>query len=283
VIKNNSGLLAILIIALMGCSRVDTDNAQKDESSPTGGTKSALEKIIDKKWSIGELPCDLNGGAFQVFDRHRGLILITGGQEQVGSAPTEFEYIDKGATQFSYSQKYYANDMAAKFLGDSKAVTAMIEIQVNQSGKNKIHLQKKITQINFEKLLKGIKDYEVQVEEAENTLCESPASTPTQTPAPAPTLAPAPSPAPVADNSPFTPSFDCTKASNGQEKMVCADRALSKLDVDLSQAYAKAKEKAADKDKLKKEQLEWIKFSLRACSDKTCLLGAYQKRIAELQ
>jgi uncharacterized protein len=55
------------------------------------------------------------------------------------------------------------------------------------------------------------------------------------------------------------------------------------LDVDLNQAYTKAKEKTADKDKLKKEQLEWIKFSLRACSDKNCLLGAYQKRIAELQ
>jgi uncharacterized protein len=65
--------------------------------------------------------------------------------------------------------------------------------------------------------------------------------------------------------------------------MVCGDRALSKLDVDLSQAYAKAKENTVDKDKLKKEQLEWIKFSLRACSDKNCLLGAYQKRISELQ
>jgi uncharacterized protein len=85
------------------------------------------------------------------------------------------------------------------------------------------------------------------------------------------------------DNSPFFPSFDCAKASNGQEKLVCADRQLSKLDVDLSQAYAKARDKTADKDKLRKEQLEWIKFSLRACSDKTCLVGTYQKRISELQ
>jgi len=65
--------------------------------------------------------------------------------------------------------------------------------------------------------------------------------------------------------------------------LVCGDRELAKLDVDLSQSYAKAREKTADKDELKKEQLEWIKFSLRACSDKTCLVGAYQKRISELQ
>ena len=65
--------------------------------------------------------------------------------------------------------------------------------------------------------------------------------------------------------------------------MVCADRELSKLDVGLSQAYAKARDKTADKNKLKKEQLEWIKFSLRACSDKACLISSYSKRITQLQ
>jgi uncharacterized protein YecT (DUF1311 family) len=86
-----------------------------------------------------------------------------------------------------------------------------------------------------------------------------------------------------ADSSPFTPSFDCSKASNGQEKMVCADRDLSQLDVQMSQAYAKKRELVSDKDAVKKEQLNWIKFSLRACSDKPCLIEAYKKRIAELQ
>ena len=85
------------------------------------------------------------------------------------------------------------------------------------------------------------------------------------------------------DSSPFAPSFDCAKASNGQEKMVCADRDLAKLDVQLAQAYAKVREKSLDKDALKKEQLNWIKFSLRACSDKACLTESYTKRIAELQ
>jgi uncharacterized protein YecT (DUF1311 family) len=105
----------------------------------------------------------------------------------------------------------------------------------------------------------------------------------TPLPVSAPTPLAAPAPVAAADPSPFAPSFDCTKASNGQEKLVCDDRDLSKIDVDLSQAYAKAKEKTTDKDRLKKEQLEWIKFSLRACSDKTCLINTYQKRISALQ
>ena len=64
--------------------------------------------------------------------------------------------------------------------------------------------------------------------------------------------------------------------------MVCADRELSKLDVEMSQAYGKAREKSSEKDSLKKEQLNWIKSSLRACSDKQCLVDAYKKRTDEL-
>jgi uncharacterized protein YecT (DUF1311 family) len=105
-------------------------------------------------------------------------------------------------------------------------------------------------------------------------------------PAPGPAVAPpapATAPAPVVDNSPFTPSFDCAKASNGQEKMVCADRELAKLDVELNQAYSRARANTADKDALRKTQTEWIKQGFRGCSDKPCLVAAYKNRIAELQ
>lgn len=85
------------------------------------------------------------------------------------------------------------------------------------------------------------------------------------------------------NSEPFTPSFDCSKASNGQEKLVCTDRDLSKLDVQLAQAYAKARERSLDKESLKKEQLNWVKSNFRSCSDKACLTDAYNKRILELQ
>lgn len=86
----------------------------------------------------------------------------------------------------------------------------------------------------------------------------------------------------VVGNTPFAPSFDCTKATTGSERLICSDRELSKLDVDLSQAYSNAKEKAADKAILKQQQMAWLKSSLRACSDKPCMVNSYQKRIAEL-
>jgi len=119
------------------------------------------------------------------------------------------------------------------------------------------------------------KDGKVTSTDSPTTVALEPVKPP-ELPTPAP-------PTPIVDNTPFTPSFDCAKASNGQEKLVCGDRELSKLDVALSQAYARARENSLDKDALKKQQLDWVKFSQRACSDKQCLIESYNKRLAELQ
>lgn len=84
------------------------------------------------------------------------------------------------------------------------------------------------------------------------------------------------------DQNTFAPSFDCSKAASGQEKLICADRDLSKLDVDLNIAYLKAKDISSDKAKLRETQLHWLKYSRNACSDKNCLKQSYKQRIEEL-
>jgi uncharacterized protein YecT (DUF1311 family) len=84
------------------------------------------------------------------------------------------------------------------------------------------------------------------------------------------------------DTNPFTPSFDCTKASSSQERLICGDRELSKLDVQMAGAYADARQKSTDANALKAEQKQWLKNTQRSCSDKACLVGAYTSRIAEL-
>lgn len=85
------------------------------------------------------------------------------------------------------------------------------------------------------------------------------------------------------DESPFAPSFNCKNASRGMEVLICGDRELSQLDVALSVAYDAAKEKTNNIERLKSEQIEWIKNSARPCSDKACLLDAYKNRIAQLK
>ena len=78
------------------------------------------------------------------------------------------------------------------------------------------------------------------------------------------------------------PSFDCAKASKPQEKLICSDPELAKLDADLADAYRKARDAAPDRASVLASQRAWIKQSFNACNDKACLTSAYQSRLAEL-
>ncbi len=90
--------------------------------------------------------------------------------------------------------------------------------------------------------------------------------------------------APAKDQSPFAPSFDCAKAGLYVEKLICSDRELSRLDVEMNNIYKNYLRfiDAEDAKYLKAGQFEWLKRS-RSCADKPCLMEAYKKRIAQLK
>ena len=71
-------------------------------------------------------------------------------------------------------------------------------------------------------------------------------------------------------------SFDCGKAGTKVEKVICADAELSKLDEELSSAYADAL-KSTDPAKLKAEQKAWLKDRNR-CAYVECIQTAYRQR-----
>ena len=101
-------------------------------------------------------------------------------------------------------------------------------------------------------------------------------------PAPVQTQTPTEAAPAAAETGPIAASFDCAKASSAQEKMICSDRELARLDVELSAVYRKAREAATDAKALQNEQLQWLKATRKACSDKACLAEAYKSRTAEL-
>ncbi|MEM5427215.1 lysozyme inhibitor LprI family protein [Cupriavidus oxalaticus] len=80
----------------------------------------------------------------------------------------------------------------------------------------------------------------------------------------------------------FAPSFDCAKASNGPERLICSNQELAELDVELVQAYKRLLSAAPDKDSVKKEQNSWRKNERDACSAAACMAKAYRDRIDNL-
>jgi uncharacterized protein len=79
----------------------------------------------------------------------------------------------------------------------------------------------------------------------------------------------------------FSVSFDCSKATQRSEKMVCASPLLSSLDDQMFALYTKAKS-TQNPEALKQAQIDWIK-QVRQCDSEKCVENLYIKRISDLQ
>ena len=79
-----------------------------------------------------------------------------------------------------------------------------------------------------------------------------------------------------------SPSFDCSKASNAVEQMVCTDQELGSLDTQLGNAYEAARSITKDLNVLKQEQNYWRREVRDRCHDRECVRDAYQNRIQAL-
>ena len=82
---------------------------------------------------------------------------------------------------------------------------------------------------------------------------------------------------------PVKPSFDCSKATNTVEKMICDDKALSQLDYEMGMSYKDAIDINTENDRpaIKAEQLAWIK-QRNACLTSGCVVKSYTQRLKEL-
>ena len=78
------------------------------------------------------------------------------------------------------------------------------------------------------------------------------------------------------------PTFDCAKARSAAERLICRDRQLSGLDVQLAKLYAAAKASSTDGDEFKRATSAAWADRERRCADKQCLLDWYANRSAVL-
>lgn len=85
---------------------------------------------------------------------------------------------------------------------------------------------------------------------------------------------------------PVRPSFNCARAADAVERMICSSNELSVLDLALANSYrditAKAKSQY-EKSQLKKAQLYWLAEVRNRCITESCIATAYRDRLKELQ
>jgi uncharacterized protein YecT (DUF1311 family) len=107
-----------------------------------------------------------------------------------------------------------------------------------------------------------------------------------ETAAPVPQAAPDAKPQavvePEAKKAVIEASFDCAKASSKIEKLICSSPDTANADKRLATVYGAAKSKSGDEQKLKSEQLQWMKEKRNSCNDAACLVRVTEERIQKL-
>lgn len=79
------------------------------------------------------------------------------------------------------------------------------------------------------------------------------------------------------------PSFDCARAANRAEHLICADANLARLDLAMAALYRKAKAEAADPRAVLAMQQDWVALRRNACTTAGCLRQAYAEESGELK
>ncbi len=137
------------------------------------GPANALPYVLDKKWSLGDLPCDLNGGAYQVFSRTipEGYVFHAGGKPQLGEVMSTSRFEPSASNHFVLEQHFYANDLVARSLNDRNALSATVLWIVTLTSPTRIDYVKRIQQLNMDAMLRGVQAYDVTNESGHGILC----------------------------------------------------------------------------------------------------------------
>jgi hypothetical protein len=64
------------------------------EDDPKTATPDVVSKVMNKKWSFGDLPCNLNGGTYTIYTNQppSGVVEYLGGNKNQSEQKQDFEY-----------------------------------------------------------------------------------------------------------------------------------------------------------------------------------------------
>lgn len=78
-------------------------------------------------------------------------------------------------------------------------------------------------------------------------------------------------------------SFDCQKARNAVEQLICLDPQLSAADERMAGLYSRAVNAAEDPRAVRQSQRDWLRLVRNRCDGRECLVAAYAERIRRLE
>lgn len=81
-----------------------------------------------------------------------------------------------------------------------------------------------------------------------------------------------------------SPGFDCGKAKEWYEKLICSDTELAELDVEMVRLFRQLQARPGiDAKAINASQVDWRNKVRNVCSDRSCLVASYGERIKQLR
>ena len=140
-------------------NRREGEERQAERASLETAKDKLLNYVFSKKWEISGLPCDINGGAYQVFSPKLkvGWNMAAGGQmlkETSNNVRFSFEVLD--AKTFRHVVTVYGNDLVTRAIGRPDVRVSYTVDQYTLIDKSTMRRERLNHQeINFDLMLKG--------------------------------------------------------------------------------------------------------------------------------
>lgn len=131
--------------------------------------RSALEYVLEKKWSHGSTGCEVNGGGFRVYSRRSpmGVEIYAWGkliQSLGGGAEAEHVFKDSGKKEFILTRKIYMDNRSAvhsESIQRFKLISpSRLEIEITER------------KMNMQSMMRGERKYDNKVSKDFAVLCE---------------------------------------------------------------------------------------------------------------
>jgi len=141
-------------------NRQESEVQQAEKVRLEAEKEKLLNYVFSQKWELSGLPCDFNGGAYQVFSRQLkvGWNMVAGGnmsKETSNNVRFSFEVLD--AKTFRHVMTIYGNDLVTRAIGRPNVRVSYTVDQYTLIDKSTMRRERLNHQeINFDLMLKGI-------------------------------------------------------------------------------------------------------------------------------
>lgn len=131
--------------------------------------------LFNKRWSIGSIPCNLNGGAHITYTNRApaGATLILGGRlsQSEQRQSFSFNFIDDRTVEYRHDIFADGNAFVMRLVRDPNVLVSSSVSRITILSPSRIEYRNTIRSIDFDQMLKGNVRYQTKDEEGARTLC----------------------------------------------------------------------------------------------------------------